>query len=152
MTAVSLSQWAQDLIDHLGHHMDSERDALSAYQDLAERAGDPRVEQLARHIVSDEIRHHQQFEEIRLALREEIEQRQPRDTLPRLGEEERAELLQRTEELLALEREDVKELKQLSKQLRSVADTEWRAAVVDAMEMDNRKHILLLERIRALLR
>lgn len=149
--AVSLSEWAQELVDHLGQHMDSERDALASYRDLAERAGDPRVQQLAMQILSDEIRHHQQFEEIRVALRDEIEQRLPRVERPRLTDADRDELRRRTDDLLELEREDVKELQRLAKRLREVADTEWRAVVVEAMELDNRKHILLLERIRALL-
>lgn len=151
MASVSLSEWAQELVDHLGHHMDSERDALRSYRDLAERSGDPRVRQLAMQILDDEIRHHQQFEDLRFALREEIEQRMPRVERRHLTDAERRELLDRTDELLALERDDVKELQRLAKRLRSVADTEWRAGVVEAMELDNRKHILLLEHIRDLL-
>lgn len=152
MAAISLSEWAQELVDHLSRHMDSERDALAAYQELVERAGDPRIEQLALQILTDEIRHHQQFDEMRIGLRDEVEQRLPRMDRPRLTDADRAELLRQTDALLALEREDVKELKRLGKRLRAVADTEWRAAVVGAMELDNRKHILLLEQIRSLLR
>ena len=151
MATVSLSEWAQELLDHLGHHMDSEREALASYRDFAEQAGDPRVQHLATQILGDEIRHHQQMEEIRVALRDEIEQRLPRVERSPMTDEHRRELLRRTDELLALEREDVKELQRLAKQLRAVADTEWRGAVIEAMELDNRKHILILERIRALL-
>ena len=149
--AVSLSEWAQDLADHLARHMDGEREVLREYRDFVERAGDPRVEVLALQILDDEIRHHQRFEELRLALREEVEQRLPRVERPRLTDEQRAELLRRTDNLLAIERDDVKDLQRLAKQLRSVADTKWRASVLEAMELDNRKHIVLLEQIRALL-
>lgn len=151
MATVPLSEWAQDMIDHLGHHMDNERDALTSYRDLTERAGDPRIRELAMQILSDEVRHHQQFEQIRDALRDEVEQRLPRVAHAALADGDRNELLRRTDELLALEREDVKELKRLAKRLRAVADTEWRASVVESMELDSRKHILLLKRIRALL-
>lgn len=151
MAAVNLSQWAQELVDHLSHHMDSERDALSEYRTLVESADDPRVQQLAMQILDDEVRHHRQFEDMRLGLRDEIEQRLPPVERPRLTDEQREALLRRTDELLALERDDVKELRRLAKRLRAVADTEWRAGIVEAMELDNRKHILLLEQIRKLL-
>jgi rubrerythrin len=151
MAGVSLSEWAQELLDHLGQHMESERDALASYRDFAEQAGDPRVRHLAEQILTDEVRHHQQMEEIRLALRDEIEQRLPRAERSPMTEEHRKELLRRTDELLTLERGDVKELQRLAKQLRAVADTEWQSAIVEAMEHDNRKHIIILERIRTLL-
>ena len=99
-------------------------------------------------ILQDEIRHHQLFAEMADRLRSEIEQRG--DTgLPELTHSGHADLLkQQTAELLAVEREDIKELKRLRKELRKVADTEWWAVLVDVMESDNRKHIRLLEFIR----
>jgi len=147
----SLTVWAQELAEHLGHHMDNEREALREYRALVAHAGDPRIEQLAEQILDDEIRHHQQFEEMRLALREEVERRGPRRRRRRPSEAQRKELLARTDALLALERDDVRELKRLARRLRQVADTEWQSAIVRAMELDTRKHILLHEQIRELL-
>ena len=72
---VSVSAWAQELVDHLSRHMDAERGVLADYRALVEGAGDTRIEQLALQILEDEVRHHQRFEEIRLGLREEIERR-----------------------------------------------------------------------------
>ena len=50
-----------------------------------------------------------------------------------------------------MERNDIKELKRLARQLRKVEDTAWRAVIVEAMELDTRKHIRLLEGVRDLL-
>lgn len=150
--SVHLSEWAQDLIDRLTEHMDSERDALAAYRDLIETAADPRVRELAMEILDDEVRHHRRFDEIRASLREEMERRLPPVPRTPTTAELNAELLARTDELLKLEREDVKELERLAKRLRRVEDTSWRGGVVEAMALDNRKHIRLLEQIRQLLK
>jgi rubrerythrin len=149
---IHLAEWAQELIDRLSEHMDSERDALTAYQALVEQADDPRIRELAAQILDDEVRHHRRFDEIRAGLREEVEQRLPSASPTRLTDQQRGELLARTEQLLDLERDDVKELQQLAKRLRKVEDTAWRAGVVESMELDNRKHILLLEQIRSILK
>jgi hypothetical protein len=107
---------------------------------------------LVHQIVDDEIRHHQQFAELRDSLRAELEQRgakQPsgngrRPCNPR-------DLLDRTEQLLALEKADIRELRRLARQLKKVEDTAWRAVIVESMELDTRKHIRLLEAVRDLL-
>ena len=151
---VQLSVWAQDLIDHLSSHMDSEREALRAYGDVIEQTSDARVALLVRHILEDEIRHHQQFADLRDRLRDEAEGRAVlvrRDGAAPDPTTSRA-LLTQTEDLLALEREDRKELKSLAKRLRQVEDTAWQSVLVEAMELDTQKHIKLLEVVRDLLR
>ena len=145
---MDVTVWAQELVDQIRWHMDSERDVLTRYGELAAEAPDEHVRFLMNLILQDEIRHHQLFAEMADRLRSEIEQRG--DTgLPELTHSGHADLLkQQTAELLAVEREDIKELKRLRKELRKVADTEWWAVLVDVMESDNRKHIRLLEFIR----
>lgn len=158
MTArrLGVSAWAQETVDHVTGHMDNEREALRAYGDLALRARDPRVRMLVEQILDDEIRHHQQFDELRAGLRAEME---GRGSEQRGGDgagagdgDDPAALLRTTEELLALEKADLAELRGLAKRLRQVEDTAWRAVVVDAMELDTRKHVLLLEAVADLLR
>jgi rubrerythrin len=150
MAATSLSVWAQELIDHLTHHMDDEREALRAYGELAAQTSDPRVGGLVRQILDDEIRHHQQFSDLRDALRAEVEQRAPK-LHNGVQPGPVVELLAQTEELIELERADRKALRSLAKRLRQVEDTKWRASIVEAMELDTRKHLLLLDAIRDLL-
>lgn len=150
MAATSLSVWAQDLIAHLTDHMDSEREALRAYGELVESVRDERVAALVRQILDDEVRHHQQFADLRDALREEMEGRHRADGSRRRSSP--AAVMAKTEELLDLERHDIRELRRLARELRKVEDTAWRALLIEAMELDTRKHIKLLEGVRALLR
>lgn len=155
---VQLSVWAQDLIDHVTRHMDSERDALTAYRELADAARDQRIRYLALQVLADEIRHHTQFAELRDFLRAEVEQRPRRALHEVTGNGAQTEagwddqtLRDRTEELLELERDDIRELKRLARQMRQVADTRWCSTLIDVMELDTRKHIKILEQIRELL-
>lgn len=147
---IQLSVWAQDLIGHLTRHMDNEREALRAYGELAAGADD-RVGVLIRQILDDEVRHHVQFAELRDALRAEVERRPSPNGGPRATADARV-LLDKTEELLRLEKHDLKELKRLAKVLREVEDTAWRAVIIESMELDTRKHVRLLEGVRDLLR
>lgn len=146
---VEVSVWAQDLANHLIQHMDNEREALRAYGELVASTADPRVRLLAEQILADEVRHHQQLADLREALLAEIEGRSAR---PAPGRDRPDELLTRTEALIRLEKDDIGELRRLARQLRKVEDIAWQAFVVEAMELDTRKHIRLLEGIAALLR
>jgi rubrerythrin len=145
----SLSVWAQDLVSHLDDHMDSEREALRAYGEMVTKTRDARIGLLIRQILDDEVRHHQQFAALRDDLLAEMQGRRRGDGTRRA---DAVALVAHTEELLALEKADIRELRRLARQLRRVEDTAWRALLVEAMELDTRKHIKLLEGVRDLLR
>jgi rubrerythrin len=145
---MDVNVWAQRLITSLQEHMDTERDALTKYGELAESAPDEHVRFIVRLILDDEIRHHRLFAEMVAQLRAEMEQR-GEPGLPELRPSADSDALaQQTKELLAIERDDIKELRQLRKELKKVADTAWWSVLVDVMESDNRKHIRLLEFLR----
>lgn len=136
------------MIDRLYEHMDSEREALRRYSDLAEQSPDAHVRFLINLILEDERRHHRLFAEMAEHLRAEMEQRGSAE-LPDMrqsldGDGLRAE----TKALLDLEREDLKELRELRHEIKKVADTRWWATLIDVMEADNRKHIGILEFVR----
>lgn len=145
-----VTEWAQELARHLDEHMDNEREALRAYREMTGRA-DEQVALLVTQILDDEIRHHQQFAELRDALRSEVEGRGRNGRARSMKAADIEALLQQTETLLELERSDLKELKRLAKTLRQVEDTAWRAVIVESMELDTRKHVRLLEGVRDLL-
>lgn len=140
--------WAQRIIDQLHEHMDTERDALTRYGELAENAPDGHVRFLIRLILDDEIRHHKLFAEMVEHLQRELDQRGPA-SLPEMRRTmDRDELRKQTDVLLELERDDLKELRQLRKEITKVADTRWWAVLLDIMDADNRKHIKILEFVR----
>ena len=137
--------WAQRIIDQLHEHMDSEREALIRYGVLAEEAPDGHVRFLMKLILEDELRHHKLFAEMAEHLRREIEHRDDAD-LPQLRRSMDTEALRaETKALLELERNDLKELKDLRREVTKVADTAWWSALIDVMDADNRKHIAILK-------
>jgi rubrerythrin len=151
---VDVSVWAQELLDYLGDHMDKEREALRRYGALAADEPDDRIRYLLQMILEDEVRHHQLFAEIVNALRSELEQREQSPRVPsgrgvrRNGDHEA--LLKETEALLELEKDDVRVLRRLDRQLRAVADTSWWAVLLEVMVLDTKKHVRILETVRDL--
>jgi rubrerythrin len=145
---MDLSVWSQRLIDYLTAHLDSEREVLRSYAELAEKAEEGHVRYLVELILADEVRHHQLFGEMINALRAEMDQR---DISPRLPDfrpgRASPELLAETRRLLELEKRDSQELSRLKRQLTKVDDTEWWAVLVEVMRLDTKKHVRLLELI-----
>ncbi|MGH2684289.1 MAG: hypothetical protein ACRDJP_02350 [Actinomycetota bacterium] len=147
-STMEITAWAQTLINTLQDHMDSEREALREYGRLAVASPDSHVRFLMDLILQDEVRHHQLFAEMMAGLRREVEQRGDGglpDMKPVLDPDA---LRAQTKALLDLERDDIKELRALRKQLGKVEDTSWWSVLVEVMEADNEKHIKLLEFIR----
>lgn len=140
--------WAQELIKALQHHLDSEREALVQYGTLIDDTPDDRVRFLVQMILDDEVRHHQLFAEMIKRLRSELEQRGTSALPPMRTGRGDPRLREQTTRLLALERDDIKELRELRKELAKVADTEWWSVLAEVMAADNRKHIKLLEFVR----
>jgi erythromycin esterase-like protein len=91
------------------------------------------------------------FTELVNWLRAETETREvpgPRvpDDMP--THEDRGAILAKTKHLLEVEREDAKELKALRREIDKVEDTAWWDILIEAMELDTKKHIKILEFIR----
>lgn len=144
-----LTLWAERMITTLQDHMDTERGVLTEYGQIAEHATDEHVRFLVRLILDDEVRHHGLFAEMIASLRSQIGQETGSLGLPAFRRtHDRQALLAKTNELLAVEHEDIRELQALRAEISKVADVEWWSVLIDTMEMDNRKHIRLLEYIR----
>jgi rubrerythrin len=152
---VDIDLWAQQLTHYLQDHMDTEREALRSYAHLAEETQSDRVRFLIQMVIDDEVRHHRLFQDMVHWLRAEHSGRPDMET--RIGPdaglgvgEEREHLLELTERLLEMERDDERELKELGKIVTEVADTAWWITLVEAMRLDTRKHIMLMEAIKDL--
>ncbi|MGQ0848575.1 MAG: hypothetical protein ACT4OP_05570 [Actinomycetota bacterium] len=154
---VDVDIWAQQLAHYLQEHMDTEREALRTYAHLAEETRSDRVRFLIQMIIDDEVRHHRLFQDMVNWVRAEYSQRDDIETRMGLGGgtdigEEREHLLELTEELLVMERDDEKDLKELDKIVGEVADTAWWSALFESMRLDTRKHAMLLETVKELAR
>jgi rubrerythrin len=143
--------WARALAKHLTWHMDTEREVLREYGRFAEEVTDERLRYLINLVLDDEVRHHRVFSELVNWLRAETETREvpgPRvpDDMP--THEDREAILAKTKHLLEVEHEDARELKALRRDIDKIEDTAWWTILIEAMELDTRKHIKILEYIR----
>jgi len=147
---VGASVWEEDLYEHLTSHVEKERDLLVSYQQAASYSGSAAFRFLASLIVEDEIRHHRMFEDLAESLRADTELRSENPRIPRLDHwgEDRERVVGLTEELIAEEQSDAKELRRLAKDLRDVKDTTMWQLVVKLMEMDTSKHLEILNFVR----
>ncbi|MGH8957531.1 MAG: hypothetical protein ACRDVK_02535 [Acidimicrobiia bacterium] len=152
---VDIDLWAQQLTHYLQEHMDTEREALRSYAHLAEETKSDRVRFLIQMVIDDEVRHHRLFQDMihwirsEHSGREDIESRIGKDAASGVGEE-REHIIEMTENLLEMERDDERELKELERIVTEVADTAWWSSLVEAMRLDTRKHIMLMEAIKDL--
>ena len=142
------------LLDMLRTHGQREGSALASYQRLAEQSEDDGLRYLARLIMEDETRHHQQIADM---LNDELhpfrwyEDVPP--TVPTIMVHDDPALLAETERLLAFEKEDMKELRRLRKELRWSHGNPYGdpllPLLVDLMLRDTAKHIDILQFIRS---
>ncbi len=147
---VGASPWEQEVYDQLVSHAATEAEALEGYRRLAEDPDARDVGYLARMIVDDEERHHRLFVELANALRAEVELRTEPDAVPEVPatRADRRELLEATERMLEIEREDAKSLKRLRRTVRPVADTTLWSVILETMELDTQKHIAILKHVQ----
>lgn len=146
------SVWDRELAAHLDRHLAEERVILERYEDLYARTRDEYVRYLLELVLDDERRHHRLLDEITnrvcgdAALRE-LPGSVPRVTHP-IDPAQRAELIEATEEFLALERSDFEHLRDLRRRFKPLRDTTLLALLVELMELDTKKHVRILEFLR----
>jgi hypothetical protein len=138
------------ILTRLTHHGAQEGAALAAYREVADdsSAGDG-VKYLVRLILEDEERHHRVFEEMANAMRSYLEEIAVEPSVPTLSPQRDQRLLEQTRHLLALEKADAKELRELSRELRGAPKSMLHPLLVDLMRHDTEKHIAILEHIAA---
>ena len=145
------SVWEHELCEHLTSHEQNERGLLEEYQTAAARSWSPAFRYLSALILEDEHRHHRVFQELASALESDVEMQLEEPAVPRRLHHwgpDAAQVVQLTEELLAREHADAKELHRLAGGLKSVKDeTLWRL-LIKLMEMDTTKHIKIPEFVK----
>lgn len=143
--------WPEEIRDRITEHVATEHDVMLQYEKLAEETPAEDVRFLMRVVLDDERRHHRWFRELRNSLEAAIELREVGPSIPAVKNDPVGpDLLEATEQLLEIEREDARELKALRKALEPVQDTTLWSLLVEIMEHDTQKHIAILEHIRKL--
>jgi rubrerythrin len=104
------------------------------------------VSYLLKLIMEDEARHHRLFDEWRNALQSNAEFREVEPQVPHMSRSKEADTVREAaREFLEVERADERDLHRLQKSLKTVKDTTIWSLLVDMMELDTKKHQLILE-------
>lgn len=141
---------AEKLVDLVSQHVEAERESIRRYEALAtDTMLGSDIRFLISLIIADEVRHHRYLQALTAALKKEVEMQPVEGSLPtmtwRMDPAKRDECLTATEELLAVERSDLKELRQLRKELRPFSGVTLWDIVVSCMESDTQKHLDVLD-------
>jgi hypothetical protein len=145
---VGLSVWEEELYDALLEHISAESDLLARYEGLAAEAP-AHVRFLLELIAEDEARHHSIYEQWAETIRDLGLFVEPDDGVPNLTREpEPKRLIAAVDELLAFEKSDARQLKELQKQLKDVRRTTMWALLPELMAHDTQKHIRILRFLR----
>ena len=143
-----LSAWERELYIRLRDHIAEESDILARCQFLAETSTG-HVQFLLEMIAEDEARHHRLLERWAETITDLAALSPPEEGLPPLvREQDPEELIAVVEDLLEVEHRDSDHLKELDKMLKDVRRTTVWPLLLELMELDNQKHIRILEFLR----
>lgn len=147
LRATNASVGDRDLVAILERHGVEEGAVLARYERLGAQANSEAVRYLVNLIMDDERRHHRVMVEIANAVAwANVKGAADVDTVPDLNAtRESAELLAATGELIAVEKQDARELKRLRREFKDYADTTLWGLLIDTMLLDTEKHRVILE-------
>ncbi len=133
------------MYDHLTEHVLMEGALLDEYTAAAQSTNSKAFAYLVDLLVQDERRHHQAFTQLASSLRTTAELSGDDPEIPRPDfDKANVELLEVTRQLLAHEKADAAQLKQLRSELRDFEDTTLWGLLTDIMRRDTDKHIAIL--------
>jgi rubrerythrin len=144
------SIWEAELYEHLTTHEEAEGAMLTEYREVAAASSSKAFQYLSNLIIEDEIRHHRIFRDLAAALKNEVEIDPEEPTVPTIGNwgHDVDTVLRLTETLLGHERDDAKELRRLSSELKGLTQESLWRLLVRLMEMDTAKHIEIMKFVK----
>jgi hypothetical protein len=137
-----------EVLTTLRTHGEREDEVLAAYRRLVEGSSDEGVRYLGRLMIEDEERHHRLIDEMASRIESWLVEVEIDAETPALSPRVDRELIDGTGRLLALERQDAKELRLLRRELRDTPATSLLRFSADLMLRDTAKHIEILRFIR----
>ena len=137
------------ILETLRGHDARERAMLESYRRLIDESSDEGVRYLGRLIIEDEERHHELIADMANRVDSRAFGASFEPATPSLSPRVDRELLEATRRLIALERQDARELRQLQRELRDVPATSLLPLLVKLMLHDTARHIEILRFIRS---
>ncbi len=144
-------EWEDDVYEHVSSHGQIEGEILDEYEQLAnDDSMSPAFRYLARMILDDEVRHHRVFDDLATTMRMMREHSEEAPPIPSLAgfHADRVHIQRVTDNLLRVEHDDLRELKQFSKELKELRKINLWSFLIELMIDDTKKHIKILEYIR----
>ena len=144
-------EWEDDVYDHVSNHGRVEGMILEEYQRLAsDDTMSPAFRYLSQMILDDEVRHHRIFDDLAATMRGLREHDGAAPAVPVLSgfHTDRYRITDATDELLEIERADLRELREFAKQLKELRNINLWPFLIELMIDDTKKHIKILEFIR----
>ena len=144
-------EWEDGVYEHLSSHGQVEGAILDEYEQLASDDDmSPAFRYLARMILDDETRHHRIFDDLATTMGILRDQGTDEPPIPSLKGfyADRHRITRVTEHLLRIERDDLRELKQFSKDLKELRNVTLWGFLIELMIDDTKQHIKILEFIR----
>jgi transposase len=129
-------------------HDQREHAMLASYRRLVDESTDEGIRYLGHLIMEDEERHHEVIREMANRIDSWMRGTSVEPSTPSLSPRVDPDLLEETRRLIALERQDAKELRQLQKELRYAPPTSLLPLLVKLMLHDTARHVEILRFIR----
>ena len=129
-------------------HDEREHAILESYRRLVDDTTDEGIRYLGRLIMDDEERHHEVIRGMANRVESWMHDPSVEPGTPSLSPRVDSDLLEATQRLIALERQDAKELRLLQKELRYAPATSLLPLLVELMLHDTARHIEILRFIR----
>ena len=144
-------EWEDDIYEHVSNHGKVEGEILAEYAELAnDEDMAPAFRYLAQMILVDEERHHRIFDDLAATMGAMREHSDAPPPIPSLAgfHADRTHINRVTDQLLQVERDDLRELKEFTKQLKDLRNINLWSFLIELMIDDTKKHIKILEYIR----
>jgi hypothetical protein len=149
--AFGTKEWEDDIYEHVSTHGQVEGEILEEYQKLAsDEDMSPAFRYLAGMILDDETRHHQIFDDLAATMGAMRDHSGAEPAIPSLTgfHTDRFRITRVTDELLRIEHDDLRELREFSKQMKELRNINLWGFLIELMIDDTKKHIKILEFIR----
>jgi rubrerythrin len=144
-------EWWATVTHELQAHVREEERFIEGYRELVDVIGDQGMRRLVQLIIEDEERHHQLMGRMAREARGDGRD-EGASAAPRFSPEDANRLLELTERFLDAEREDRRRLRALADTLRPLEHDSLWPLMLELMEIDTRKHVRVLEYLRARMR
>jgi len=140
---------AERLLKEFESHDGKEGDFIRSYKDIAAKSNDPLIKYLLQMIITDEERHHAVMHAMASSLRGSINWSKAADAIPSMSElgAEKGELMKLTTDFIKLEKDGIKESKQLLKSTKGYYQGLFTLLVATTIH-DSEKHVEILDFLR----